>query len=542
MAQIGGYPVYILKEGTERRTGKSAKEENFSAAIAVAETVKTSLGPKGMNKLLVDSLGDITITNDGKTILDEIEVQHPAGKMVVEIAKTQHDKVGDGTTTSVVIAGELLKKARELDNQDIHQNVIFHGFRKALVKAEQILNDISKAVDIGDIESFKNVARTAMNSKNIAGAQERFAEIATNAIMQVKTQGDKGYLVDFDNIQIIKKAGKSIKDSELIQGLIIDKEVVHSGMPKKVEDAKIVVTDAALEIEKTEITAEVQVKSPIQLQGFIDNEENMLKSMVDKIVAAGANVVFCQKGIDDTVQDYLAKNGILSVRRVKRSDIEKLTRATGAKITNRLEDLDPETLGYAGLVEEKKVGKDHMIFISGCRDPKAVSILVRGGGTNITEEADRCMHDALSAVKALVELPEIIPGGGAAQVEIAKRLREYAGTIGGKEQLAIEVYADALEIIPKVLAENGGLDAVEILADLRAKHDVEGGVVFGLNLFSGQIENMEDATIVEPKAIFLQGLRSATEVANMIVKIDDVIIASKLSKGPKNPGNGDFED
>jgi chaperonin GroEL (HSP60 family) len=344
-----------------------------------------------------------------------------------------------------------------------------------------------------------------------------------------------------DNIQIIKKAGKSIKDTQLIQGLIVDKEVVSSGMPKRVQDAKIVVTDAALEIEKTEISAEVKVKSATQLQGFIDQEESMLKSMVDQIVAAGANVVFCQKGIDDTVQDYLAKNGIMAIRRVKRSDIEKLTRATGAKITNRLEDLDPETLGAAGLIEEKRIGKDNMIIISECQDPKAVSILVRGAGTNIVEEADRCMHDALWAVKALVETPETIPGGGATQVEISKRLRDYAGTIGGKEQLAIEVYADALESIPKTLAENGGLDSVEILADLRAKHENEDGLAYGLNLFSGQIENMEDATIIEPKAIFLQALRSATEVANMLIKIDDVIVASKLSKGPKNPQE-EFEE
>lgn len=542
MAQIGGTPIFILREGTERKTGKSAKEENLASAIAVCEMVRSSLGPKGMNKLLVDSLGDITITNDGKTILDEIEVAHPAAKMMVEIAKTQHDKVGDGTTTCVIITGELLKRARDLINQGIHPNVVFHGFRKAMVKSEQILNEISKKVEEDDISSFHNVAKTAMNSKNIAGAQEIFAEIATSAIMQVRTPSERGFTVDFDNIQIIKKAGKSIKDTELIQGLIIDKEVVHSGMPKRIQDARIALTDAALEIEKTEIDAEVRVKNPAQLQGFIDNEEQMLKSMVDKIAAAGANVVFVQKGIDDTVQDYLAKLGILAVRRVKRSDMEKLTRATNGKIITRLEDLDPDSLGTAGLIEEKKVSKDNMIFITGCQDPKAVSILVRGAGTHIVEEADRCMHDALSAVKVLVEMPEILPGGGATQIELSKRLLEYAGTIGGKEQLAIEQYADALESIPKTLAENGGMDPMEVLTNLKAHHEEEGGLVYGLNLFSGQIENMEESAIVEPKNVFLQALHSATEVANMIVKIDDVIIASKVSKGPKTPQNLDFED
>ncbi len=536
MAQLGGTPILILKAGTERRTGKSAKEQNFAAAMAIAEIIKSSLGPKGMSKLLVDNLGDITISNDGKTILDEIEVEHPAAKMMVEIAKTQYNKVGDGTSTSVILAGELLKKAQSLLDQDIHPNIIFHGYRLAIKKAEEILEKIGKKVDFQDKESFKKVARTSMNSKNIGGAQEKFAEIAMQAIMQIKNPIAGGYSVDLDDVQIIKKSGKSIQDSELIYGLIVDKEVVHSGMPKRIPNAKIAVIDAALEIEKTEFTAEVRVKSPAQLQTFMDQEEKMLKDMTDKIIAVGANAIFCQKGIDDTAQDYLAKAGVLSVRRVKRSDMEKLTRATGARLINRIEDLTPESLGTAEIVEEGKVGKDNMIFITGCKDPKAVSILVRGSSTNIVEEANRSMHDALCAVRALVEDPISIAGGGASLMEISKQLRVYATTVGGKEQLSIESYAEALETIPRVLAENGGMDPVEILAGLRAKHEKSNGTDFGLELFSQKIVNMFDAGIIEPRSVLLQALHSATEVACMIVKIDDVIVASKLSKGPKMPG------
>ncbi len=542
MAQLGGSPILILKEGTERRTGKSAKEQNFAAAIAIAEIIKSSLGPKGMSKLLVDNLGDITISNDGKTILDEIEVEHPASKMMVEIAKTQYNKVGDGTTTSVIIAGELLKKAQALLDEDIHPNVIFHGYRLSMKKAEEILNKIGKKVDFKDKEAFKKVARTSMNSKNILGAQEKFAEIAMNAIMQVKTARNGGYVVDLDDVQIIKKSGKSIQESELIYGLIIDKEVVHSGMPKRISNAKIAVIDAALEIEKTEFTAEIRIKSPAQLQKLMDQEEKMLKDLTEKIVSVGANVVFCQKGIDDTAQDFLAKAGVLAVRRVKRSDMEKLTRATGAQLINQIEDMSPKSLGTSECVEEVKVGKDNMIFITGCKDPKAVSILVRGSSTNIVEEANRSMHDALSAVKALVEDPTIIAGGGAALIEVSKQLREYATTIGGKEQLSIESYAETLEIIPKILAENGGMDPVEAIAGLRAKHEKSGGFDFGLELFSQKIANMVDLGIIEPKAVLLQALHSATEVASILVKIDDVIVASKLSKGPKMPGKQDEID
>jgi len=536
MAQIGGTPILILKEGTDRRTGKTAKEQNFAAAIAIAEIIKSSLGPKGMSKLLVDNLGDITISNDGKTILDEIEVEHPAAKMIVEIAKTQYNKVGDGTTTSVVIAGELLKKAQNLLDEDIHPNVIFHGYRLAMKKAEEILNTISKKINIQDKNTFKKVAKTSMNSKNIVGAQEKFAEIAMNAIMQVRNPRNGGFTADLDDIQIIKKSGKSIQDSELIFGLIVDKEVVHSGMPKRITNVKIAVIDTALEIEKTEFTAEIRVKNPNQLQNFIDQEDKMLKDMTDKIISSGANVVFCQKGIDDTAQDFLAKSGVLSVRRVKKSDMEKLTRATGAQILNRIEDLSPKSLGIAGLVEEMKVGKDNMIFITGCKDPKAVSILVRGSSTNIVEEANRSMHDALCAVKALVEDPAIIAGGGATLMELSKQLRNYASTIGGKEQLAIEAYAEALEIVPKILAENAGMDPVELIADLRAKHEQSNGTDYGIELFTQKICNMIDVDVIEPRSVLLQAIHSATEVACLIVKIDDVIVASKLSRGPKMPG------
>ncbi|MBD3342727.1 MAG: thermosome subunit [Candidatus Lokiarchaeota archaeon] len=531
MAQLSGVPILILKEGTERKRGKDAQKNNIAAAIAVAEAVRTTLGPKGMDKMLVDSLGDVTITNDGATILDTIDVEHPAAKMIVEVAKTQDDKVGDGTTTSVIIAGELLSLAEELMEQSVHPTIIFRGYRKALVKAKEILKELATRIDINDKEILKKIAGTSMNSKLIAGAKSHFADIAVSAISQIMEDRGTNKIIDLDQIQIIKKEGKSLLDTNIVDGMIVDKEIVHPMMPKVIRNANIALISSSLEVEKTEFDAEIRVQTPDQINRFLEEESNMLRKKVAKLNEIGANVVFCQKGVDDKAQNYLAKDGILTVRRVKRSDMEKLARATNAKIVNNLFDISATDMGNAGKVEEKKIGDDNMIFVSECADPKAVSILIRAGIEHVVDEAERMIHDALSVVKAAVELPLILPGGGASEVELAKRLRTYARSIGGRQQLAIEVYANALEIIPKTLVENAGYNPVDLIVELRSKHENEEVTSYGINIDEGEPSDMNSLGVVEPLSILTQAIQSATEVASMILKIDDVIASSGLSKG-----------
>jgi thermosome len=533
-----GQPVLVLKEGTTRNRGREAQRNNIMAARVIGEVLRTTLGPRGMDKMLIDSLGDITITNDGAAILNEIEVEHPAAKMMVEIAKTQDDMVGDGTTTAVVLAGELLKKAEELLDQNIHPTIIVSGYRKAAQKAMETINKIAIEVDIDDRATLKKVAVTSMASKAVGPAKEHLAEIAIDAVRRVAEQRGDKWVADIDNIQVTKKTGKSLFESQLIQGLVIDKEVVHTGMPKKVERAKIALLDSALEIEKTEISAEIRIRDPNQMKAFLDQENKMLQEMVEKIKASGANVVFCQKGIDDMAQHFLAKEGILAARRVKQSDMEKLARATGGRIVSNLADLRGQDLGVAGLAEERKLGEDKMIFVEKCKDPRSVAIIIRAGLERMVDEAERAMTDALSVVSDVIETNKIVAGGGAVEVEVAKELRNYATEVGGREQLAIESFADAIEIIPKTLAENAGLEAIDILVALRAAHGKPDGQYKGVNLFTGKVENMQDKGVVEPVIVKEQAIKSATESATMIIRIDDVIASTKPREGPGKPPGG----
>lgn len=538
-----GQPVLILKEGTSRSRGKEAQRNNIMAARVIGEVLRTTLGPRGMDKMLVDSMGDITITNDGAAILNEMEVEHPAAKMMVEIAKTQDDMVGDGTTTAVVLAGELLKKAEELLEQNIHPTMIVSGYRKAAQKATEVISKNSIPVEIEDRETLKKVALTSIASKAVGSAREHLAEIAIDSVKQiVEKRGDRT-VADIDNIQIIKKTGKSLLESQLINGVIIDKEAVHPGMPKKIEKAKIALLDCPLEIEKTEISAEIRIRDPLQMNAFLDQENKMMKEMVDKIKAAGANVVFCQKGIDDMVQHFLAKEGISAARRVKQSDMEKLARATGGRITTDLDDLKTTDLGAAGLVEERKVGEDKMMFVEKCKDPRSVAILIRAGLERLVDEAERAMTDALSVVSDVIETGKIVAGGGAIEVEVAKELRSYATKVGGREQLAVEAFANAVEIIPKTLAENAGLEAIDIIVDLRAAHEKTDGKHTGVNVFTGKTENMQGKGVIEPAIVKEQAVKSAAESASMILRIDDVIAATKPregpGKGPEPPEGGE---
>jgi thermosome len=527
-----GQPVIILKEGTARSRGREARRNNFMAARVVAEVLRTTLGPRGMDKMLIDSLGDITITNDGAAILDEIDVEHPAAKMMVEVAKTQDDEVGDGTTTAVIFAGELIQKAEELLNQNIHPTVIVSGYRKAVQKAIEALSKVGITADLKDREILKKVAMTAMASKAVGVARDHLAEIAIDAVTQITDQRGDRRVADIDNIQIIKKAGKSLHDTELISGIIIDKEVVHPGMPKRIENAQIALLDCPLEVEKTEFSAEIRIRDPTQMKAFLDKETRMLKEMVEKIKASGAKVLLCQKGIDDVAQHFLAKNGILTARRVKQSDMEKLARATEGRVITNLDDLKPNDLGKAGLVEERKVGDDKMIFIEKCKHPRSVAILIRAGLERMVDEAERAMHDALSVVADVVEHNKVVAGGGAIESEIAKVTRAYATEIGGREQLAIEAFADAIEIVPKTLAENAGLEAIDILVGLRSAHQKPKGHLMGVNVFTGKIMDMRESGVIEPLRVKEQAVKSATAVASMILRIDDVIAATK----PKMPG------
>jgi len=537
-AQLGGQPILIMKEGTKRTRGKDAMDNNISAAIVIAEAVRTSLGPRGMDKMLVDQFGDVVITNDGATILKEIDVQHPAGKMMVEVAKTQDSEVGDGTTTSVILAGELLKRAKKLLEQKIHPTVITEGFRKAAEKGVEILNEMSIKSGVDDAEGLKNCAMTCMSSKIVSESKDYLADICIDAIKAIAEQVDGKWVADIEKVQIQKKEGESIDDTSLIKGIILDKEVVNPGMKKSVKDAKILLLQSALEIEKTEFDSKYQITSPEQIQMFLDEEENMLRKMVDKIKNSGATVVICQKGIDDMAQHFLAKAGIMAVRRVKKSDIEKLAKATGGTIFNSLDDVTAEQLGWAGLVEERKIMNDSWIFIEECKDPKSVVILIRGGTELITDEVDRAIHDALCVVRDVVEDQKIVGGGGAPELETAIQLRKYASTLGGREQLAVEVFADALDIVPKTLAENAGLDQIDILMKLRAAHQ-QGNKFAGHDIDTGEIvNNMMEVGVVEPTAVKVQAIKSSTEAANMILRIDDVIAGAKSAMPDMPPGAG----
>ena len=540
MAQLTGQPILILPEGTQRYVGKDAQRVNILAARIVAETVRTTLGPKGMDKMLVDSLGDIVITNDGATILDEMDIQHPAAKMMVEVAKTQDKEAGDGTTTAVVIAGELLRRAEELLNQNIHPSIIVKGYNLAAEKAQEILENIAKDVSQMDEEVLMKAATTAITGKAAEEEREYLARLAVEAVKLVGEKVGEKYQVDIDNIKLEKKEGGSARDTQLIRGVVIDKERVHPGMPRKIEDAKIALINEALEVKETETDAEIRITSPDQLQAFLEQEERMIREMVDKIVATGANVVFCQKGIDDLAQHYLAKAGILAVRRVKKSDMEKLAKATGAKIVTNVRDLTSEDLGHAELVEERKVAGENMVFVEGCKNPKAVTILIRGGTEHVVDEVERALEDAIKVVKDIVEDGKIVAGGGASEIELAIKLDEYAKKVGGKEQLAIESFADALKVIPKTLAENAGLDPVDVLVKVTAAHKEKGPTV-GIDVFAGEPADMMERGVIEPLRVKRQAIKSASEAAVMILRIDDVIAASKLEK-EKEGGKGMGEE
>lgn len=533
-AQLGGIPVLLLKEGAQRTVGREAQRANIMAAKAVAETIRTALGPKGMDKMLVDSLGDVTITNDGAAILDEIEVQHPAAKMMVEVAKAQDTEVGDGTTTAVILAGELLKNAEVFLDKNIHPTVIISGFKKAAEKVREVWEAMSMPVSIDDTEVLRKVALTAMSGKVVAAVRDHFANIAVDAVRQVAERREKGYVADVDNIQVVKKQGGSLFETQLIYGLIIDKEVVHPGMPKRVEDPKIALLDCPLEIEKTEFDAEIRISDPAQMRAFQEKEEEILKAYVDKIKEAGANVVVCQKGIDDLAQHYLAKAGIMAARRAKKSDMEKLARATGAKIVTNINDLTEADLGNAKLAEERKVAEDRMVFIEGCKNPRAVSVLIRGGFERIVDEAERALHDAFCVVRNVIVDGRMLAGGGAPEIEAAKKLRE-AG-IGGREQLAYEAFTNALEIIPRTLAENAGLDQLDVLVELRSSHAKEGGQWYGIDVYSGKPTDMMKLGVLEPLNVKLQAVKSAVEAASMILRIDDIIASAKMeTKPPEKP-------
>jgi len=529
----GQIPILVLKEGTTRETGKDAQRNNIEAAKAIADTVKTTLGPKGMDKMLVDSLGDITISNDGATIMKQMDVDHPAAKMIVEIAKSQDQEVGDGTTSAVVLAGELLKQAEVLLDQNVHPTVISNGYKIASSKAMEIIEKVAKK-GITD-EELKNIAKTAMTGKNVGGVADYLAEIAVKAVKYIAEKRDGKTVVDVDNILVQKKFGGGITDTQLIEGVVIDKEKVHPRMPVVVKNAKIALLDSGLEIKKTEIDAKVQITDPSKIQAFLDQEEETLREMVQKIKKAGANVVFSQKGIDDLAQHFLSKEGIYGVRRVKKSDMEKLARATGGKIITNLDDLSPADLGYAEQVEEKKIGDDRMTFITGCKYPKSVSILIRGGTQHTIDEVDRALHDALKVVGVTLEDGTLVPGGGAIEAEIAKELRKFAPTIGGREQLAIEAFANAVEVIPRTLAENAGMDPIDTLLQIRAEHEKE-HLNIGVDAINGVVGDVYSKNVIEPARVKKHAIESATEVATMLLRIDDVIAAKKSKPEEKKEG------
>ncbi len=526
----GGMPVLILKEGASQTKGRDAQKNNIAAAKLISEVVKSSLGPRGMDKMLVDGLGDVTITNDGATILKEIDVQHPAAKMMVEISKATDNEVGDGTSSVVVLAGALIEKAEELITKDIHPTIIVDGYRKSAIKSIEFFNNVARKIEAGNKSELIKVAKTSMQTKLVSKDSSELAELVVNAALQVSESSESGYNVDIDDVKVEKKAGGSLRDTKLIKGIVLDKEVVHGGMPKKIEKAKIALVNSALEIEKTEFDAKINISSPDQMKMFLEEENKMLKNMVDKIISSGANVTICQKGIDDVAQHYLAKSNILAVRRVKESDMTKLARATGARTVNNLEDLSSKDLGSADLVEERKVETDKWVFIEGCKHPKAVTILIRGGSQRVVDEADRSIHDALMVTKDVMEKPFIVAGGGSPESFVAGKLRDWSSTLSGREQLAADKFAESLEVIPLALAENAGMDPIDTLTELRSKQ-AKGSKWSGIDARSAKVVDMSKLDIVEPLSVKEQIIKSATEVASMILRIDDVIASSKSGAG-----------
>ena len=541
---MGNAPVIILREVTKREKGKDAQFNNITAARAISDSVRSSLGPRGMDKMLVDSLGDVVITNDGVTILKEMDVQHPAAKMLVEVAKTQDAEVGDGTTTSVIIAGELLKKATDLIDANVHPTIIAAGYRRANEKAQEVLKNVAMKVSIDDEATLELIAQTAMLSKQVNSAKDYFGKMVVDAVKTVVDKDKDGkYTVDLKNIQTVKKSGAKMEESYIVKGLIIDKEPVQQNMPKCVENAKIALIDAPFEVKKTEVDAKIQITDPSQLSAFIAEEERMLKDMVEKVKASGANVVFCQKGIDDLAQHFFAKAGIYACRRVKKSDMERLGRSTGANIINKISEIDASDLGYAEKVELKKVEDEEMTFIMGVKEPKTVSVLVRGGTNHVADEVERSLVDAWSVVKVAIEDGMMVTGGGSTAMEIAMQLRDYAASVGGREQIAIEAYASAMEIIPSTLAENAGHDPIDVVIEMRKQHKA-GKVYAGFNPYTGKVEDMKALNVIEPYRIGKQAINSATDAAVMILRIDDVIAARgsptpQVGEGGMPPGMDD---
>ena len=534
----GQQPIIILKEGTKRERGKGAQANNIMAALAISDAVKSTLGPKGMDKMLVDSMGDVVVTNDGATILKEIDVEHPAAKMIVEVAKSQDEECGDGTTTAVILTGELLKGAGELLDQNIHPTVICGGFKIAAEKAIETLNKIAMPIKPGDKKTLKDIAMTSMASKGASSSKELLADIVVDAVINIAEKiNDKTY-VDLDNIQIQKKQGGGIANTKIISGIILDKERVHEGMPKHIKNAKIALINSALEVKKTEVDARIQIQDPTQLQAFLDEEEGMIRKMVEKVKKSEANVLICQKGVDDIAQHFLAKEGIYTVRRAKKSDMEKLSKATGAKIVANLDGLTSKDLGSAGNVEEKKFGDDKMTFVTDCKNPKAVSILIRGTTEHVVDELERGLHDALSVVKVALEDGKMTAGGGSASIAIAMALRDYAPSVGGREQMAIEAFANAIEIVPKTLSENAGLDPIDMMLEIRSEHK-KGNRYTGIDVLGGKVDDMLKNKVIEPLRVSLQEIQAASEAAVMILRIDDVIAAKGGSSTPPGgPGGG----
>jgi thermosome len=536
----GGQQVIILKEGTSQNRGREAQRNNIWAAKEVSNLVKTTLGPRGMDKMLVDGMGDVSITNDGATILKEIDVQHPAAKMIVEMSKTIDNEVGDGTTSVVVLTGALLQNAEELIDKGVHPTIIVDGYRKSARQALAILDEISIKVAPDDVTTLEKIARTSMLSKLVSSESKELSVLLVKALLQVAEETPKhdGFKVDLDNIKVEKKAGGSLKDTSFVKGIILDKEVVHSGMPKRIEKANIALINSPLEIEKTEFDAKIDIKNPSQIQEFLDEETKMLQNMVEKISSVGANVLICQKGIDDMAQHYLAKAGILSLRRVKESDMSKLARATGASMVTGLESLTKADLGYAGLVEERKIEEDKWTFVQECKNPKAVTVLIRGGSQRVIDEAERCVHDAIMVIKDVLEKPRIVGGGGSVEQEISSRLMEWASSLQGREQLAAEKFAEALESIPITLAMNAGFDPLDIRVELRENHSDKKRIWYGVNVLGEQgVVDLLKHDVIEPASVKEQIIKSATECACMILRIDDVIAGgSKSGMSPRSQG------
>ena len=536
-SQSGGVPVLVLREGSDRSRGKQAQHSNIMAAKIVAESVRSSLGPKGMEKMLVDSFGDVTITSDGRTILDEMDIQHPAAKMLVEVAKTQDNEAGDGTTSAVIIAGELLGRAEELIDKNIHPTIIIDGYRKAAEKALETLEKIAIKVDLKTPDYLRKTAITSMASKLVAEYKEYLADIAVKAMLEVVEKEGDIWKVDVDDVKVEKKTGASLGETTLVSGIVLDKEIVHSGMPKRVEKAKIALLDASLENEKTEYDAKLTIESPEQIEAFLNQEEVMLKDMAEKIIKSGATVVICQKGIDDMAQHFLARKGIVAIRRAKKSDMEKLAKATGGKIVTKLDEITSDDLGYAALVEERKIGGDKLTFVEGCKNPQAVTILIRGGTQRITAEAERSLHDALCVIRDIIQEPRVVAGGGAPELEMSSVLRKYAESLPGRESLAVKVFAETLETIPVILTESAGMEPIDVISELRARHE-KGETWAGIDAREGKIQDMSKIGVFEPLTVKKQIIKSATEAATLILKIDDVIASGKMKAPPMPPGGG----